>query len=133
MIIHDQQVGAPGILYKDTKANITALAGIAEGAVAYATDADEFGSYDGVTWTWGQNVSGGGGGDHLHGLARWNADGGTTFNLPDVAEYLEWATDNGSLQDDTTISLSADNTQLVFGSAPTAAHVLQAEYVIARV
>jgi len=56
----DVQKGMPAVLYTNTKANIEALAGVAEGANAYATDTDEFGSYDGATWTWGQ---GGGSGD----------------------------------------------------------------------
>lgn len=54
----DVQLGSPGVLYKDTKANIDALVGIAQGAIAYATDTDELGSYDGVaTWTWGSGGS----------------------------------------------------------------------------
>ncbi len=48
----DKQLGKPQILYKDTKANITALSGVAEGAVAYATDTDEIGTYNGTTWDW---------------------------------------------------------------------------------
>jgi hypothetical protein len=41
---------------KGTKAAIEALAGIAEGSIAYATDTKEFGSYDGAAWTWGQGA-----------------------------------------------------------------------------
>ena len=54
----DEQIGIPEVVYNDTKANIEALTGVAEGAVAYATDTDELGTYSGATWTWG---SGGGG------------------------------------------------------------------------
>lgn len=49
----DQQLGAPQILYKDTKANIEALTGVLEGAIAYATDTDEPGFYNGSIWQWG--------------------------------------------------------------------------------
>lgn len=54
---NDQQFGTPEALYKGTKAAIEALTGVPEGAVAYATDTNEFGSYNGSAWTWGQGVS----------------------------------------------------------------------------
>lgn len=57
MIKNDRVYGVPLVQYKDTKANIEALSGIGEGAIAYATDSNEFGSYDGTTWTWGQGGS----------------------------------------------------------------------------
>lgn len=57
MIKNDRVYGVPLTQYKDTKANIEALSGIPEGAIAYATDSNEFGSYDGTTWTWGQSGS----------------------------------------------------------------------------
>ena len=57
MIKNDRVYGVPLVQYKDTKTNIEALSGIGEGAIAYATDTDEFGSYDGTTWTWGQGGS----------------------------------------------------------------------------
>lgn len=57
---NDSQLGAPGVLYKDTKANIEALSGVAEGAIAYATDTNEDGTYDGATWTWGRGSGSGG-------------------------------------------------------------------------
>jgi hypothetical protein len=75
-----------------------------------------------------------GGGGHLHGLARWLADGSTTaFNLPDICEYVEVVSNAGSVVDATTYTLSADGTQIVFDAAPTAANVLQCNYVIAQV
>lgn len=71
---------------------------------------------------------------HLHGLGRWIADGAaTTFDLPDVAEYLEIAGDNFLIVDPTIYSLSADGTQLVFDSAPVIDHIITANYVIATV
>ena len=60
MIKNDRVYATPLVQYRDTKANIEALTGIGEGAIAYATDTNEFGSYDGTTWTWGQSGSGGG-------------------------------------------------------------------------
>lgn len=72
--------------------------------------------------------------DHIHGLARWIADGSlTAFELPDFAEYIEFVSDDGAVVDSAIFSLSADRTQLVFDSAPIAANIVQANYVIARI
>ena len=69
---------------------------------------------------------------HLHGIARWVADGSTTaFDLPDYAAYIESVSDNGSESDATIYSLSADSAQLIYDSAPTSTHIIQAHYVIA--
>jgi hypothetical protein len=67
MRLDDRQLGMPFIEYKDTKANIEALAGCEQGSIAYATDTDELGTYDGADWNWGS----GGVTDHgeLDGLA----------------------------------------------------------------
>ena len=56
----DSQVGIPETIYKDTKANIEAIASPVAGMVAYATDTGLFGVYDGVTsaWVWGGGGSG---------------------------------------------------------------------------
>lgn len=51
MIRSDAQLGTPQVLYKDTKANIEALT-IVEAAIAYATDTNQYGSYNGTTWDW---------------------------------------------------------------------------------
>ena len=48
----DTQKGSPAVIFSDTQANIEALAGITEGAVAYATDLDQPGWYDGAAWDW---------------------------------------------------------------------------------
>lgn len=70
---------------------------------------------------------------HLHGLMRVLGDGATTtFNLLDLAEYLEHVGVNGSFQDPLTFSLSADQSQIVFDAAPGAAQVVTLEYVIAN-
>lgn len=52
MKVGDTQLGAPSVLYTNTKANIEALSGVVEGAVAYATDTDRFGAYTGSAWRW---------------------------------------------------------------------------------
>jgi hypothetical protein len=61
---NDRQYGKPFCEYNDTKANIEALVGLSEGCIAYATDTDELGTYDGASWTWGS-----GGDDHFVALA----------------------------------------------------------------
>ncbi len=43
---------APIAQYTNTKSNIEALTGIAEGAIAYATDTDQLGTYNGASWDW---------------------------------------------------------------------------------
>jgi hypothetical protein len=40
--------------YRGTKAAIEATGSVPEGSIGYATDTNEFGSYNGTTWTWGQ-------------------------------------------------------------------------------
>lgn len=54
MIKSDQQLGAPGVLYKDTKANIEALT-VVEGATALSTDTHEDGFFNGTIWVWGRD------------------------------------------------------------------------------
>ena len=77
----DTQIGKPAVLYKNTKANIEALSGIAQGAIAYATDTDELGTYDGVSaWTWG--AGGGGGG-------TWGSITGTLSSQTDLQSALD--------------------------------------------
>ncbi len=49
---NDQQLGKPAVPYRADKAAIEALAGLDEGAYAYATDTDELGLYDGSSWDW---------------------------------------------------------------------------------
>lgn len=74
----------------------------------------------------------GGGGGHIHGLQRMLGDGSTTtFNLLDFAEYLEHVGVNGSFVDPLTFTLSADQSQITFDSAPGAGQVITLEYVMA--
>jgi hypothetical protein len=55
---------------------------------------------------------------HLHGLARWNgASGQTTFELPDIWEYVDSVMLNGLEEDPIVYSLSSDGTQIVLDSA----------------
>lgn len=56
MKLGDQQLGTPQALYKGTQSAIEALTGVPEGAVAYATDLNLLGTYDGSTWTWGSGT-----------------------------------------------------------------------------
>jgi hypothetical protein len=53
---NDVQKGKPEVVYKDTKANIEAIASPVEGMIAYATDTNEFGSYGGSAWVWGSGA-----------------------------------------------------------------------------
>lgn len=77
------------------------------------------------------NVVGGGGG-HVHGLMRILGDGATTtFNLLDLAEYLEHVGVNGAFVDPATFTLSADRSQITFDAAPGDGQVVTMEYVIA--
>ena len=49
---NDRQYGIPFCEYNDTKANIEAITGLSEGCIAYATDTNELGTYDGSDWQW---------------------------------------------------------------------------------
>jgi hypothetical protein len=53
MRTNDAQVGSPQILYKGTTAQVESLSGMVEGAIAYATDTDKIGTYNGAAWVWG--------------------------------------------------------------------------------
>lgn len=46
----DTQLGAPLVIYKDTKANIVALTGVAEGSIAYLTDERRLLIHNGTNW-----------------------------------------------------------------------------------
>lgn len=70
---------------------------------------------------------------HIHGLARWNAAGVVTFELPDIAEYIEFVANAGSLTDPGVYTLSVNRDQIIFDTAPPAGNVIQAGYVIAQV
>lgn len=71
-------------------------------------------------------------GGHLHGMQRFLGDGATdTFNLLDLAEYLEHVGVDGAFEDPATFSLSADRSQIVFDTPPGAGVVVTIEYVMA--
>jgi hypothetical protein len=77
---------------------------------------------------------GGGGSGHVHGLARWNgASGQDTFDLPDVAEYLESVTLNGLDEDPFGYSLSSDGTQILFEDPLSSDTLVIAHYVIGSI
>ncbi len=82
--------------------------------------------------TWEDAATSSSGGGHLHGLQRVLGDGSTTtFNLLDIAEYLEHIAINGGIEDPATFTLSADGTQITFDTAPPLDEVIAMEYVIA--
>jgi hypothetical protein len=73
-----------------------------------------------------------GGGATVIGLDRSVGDGATTdFYLPDLAEYVVNVSDNGAIVDPTLYSLGSAFDLVSFTTAPTAAHVLTFEYVVA--
>lgn len=55
MKLNDRQLGRPQILYRGTKAHIQSLPNPEEGMIAYATDTNELGSFDGNYWSWGSS------------------------------------------------------------------------------
>lgn len=63
---NDKQYGRPAELYTDTKANVEAQT-VSEGAIAFATDTNQLGTFNGSTWDWGV-LSGGGGATDLDDL-----------------------------------------------------------------
>jgi len=54
---NDKQLGYPQTDYTGTKAAIEALTGVPEGSTAYATDTNEFGSYNATTWDWSKTLA----------------------------------------------------------------------------
>ena len=110
MQLRDTQLGTPHVLYRDTKSVIEALTGISQGAIAYATDTDELGTYDGSAWVWG---SGGGGLDiHDHSGAT---EGGKTLQVIKDIYRFGFVTNYAGTQE-TTIAFDGTNT---FTLSPT--------------
>lgn len=73
-------------------------------------------------------------GAHLHGLVRWNGEGGQdTFELPDVWEYVDSLMLNGLEEDPTVYSLSGDGTQIILDTALLGDTLVMAHGVIAGV
>lgn len=67
----------------------------------------------------------------MQGLYRWTGDGSTTtFELVDILEELSSVHDNSLLVDPLEVALSSDGTQVVFGTAPTAGHVVVADGIV---
>lgn len=60
MRANDKQIAKPNVVYKNTKSNIEAMNPVA-GSIAFATDTQELGYYNGVSWVWGTESSAGGG------------------------------------------------------------------------
>lgn len=76
----------PGALFAAPKAIIEALNNVPEGSIAYATDTNEFGSYNGASWTWGQ---GGGSGDMLKSV--YDADNNGVVDDSESAQSIQSA------------------------------------------
>jgi hypothetical protein len=76
----DVQLARPQVLYKGTTAAIEALTGIAEGAIAYSTDDNLLGTYNGTTWDWNAHdyapTSG-----WIEISATWTRTGNHTFTV----------------------------------------------------
>ena len=82
----DTQLGTPQVPYKNTKANIEALIGIPEGAIAYATDTNELGSYDGAAWQW-----------HLANPVEYIEFDTNPLDVPKQTGILSWNITDGTL------------------------------------
>jgi hypothetical protein len=91
----DIQVGMPYVEYTNTQAAIEALAGVAEGAVAVASDANLLGYYDGTAWIWQSKGT---------GIA---------------GRIAEWVTDTHTLQASTLIKSGAGVLTLAAAGAYT--------------
>jgi len=92
--------------YINTKANIESISGLAEGCIAYATDTDELGTYDGTTWTWG---SGGG---------TWGSITGTLSDQTDLQTAFDGKVDeNAAITGATKTKITYDSKGLVTGGA----------------
>ncbi len=91
---------------------------------------DSTGALRKINWSNVGTESGAGG--HAHGLTRLLGDGSTaTFNLVDVAEYVEGVYNDGLREDSNLYTLSADGTQVTFDNTPLDENVLEFHYVIA--
>lgn len=78
-------------------------------------------------------ASSSGGTGQAEALTRWTGDGAiTAFLLPDVAETVLAISDAGLVVDPLIYTLGADGFTLTFDTAPTAAHVLTALYILAQ-
>lgn len=92
----DIQLVNPNVWLAGTKSSIEALTGLDEGAVAWATDTDEPGWYDGVTWDWGLTAVTGSHSD----LQDLDQDDHTQYILADgtrdmsLGVGIEWAIKN---------------------------------------
>jgi len=84
----DKATTLPGLVFADTKTAIEALTLVAgdEGAVAYATDTEELGRFDGTDWLWYINI--GAVTDEPTGFPNRND---SAFTFTDAARYFEIA------------------------------------------
>jgi hypothetical protein len=72
------------------------------------------------------------GGHHEHAVTRWNATAGEdTFELPDIALFLEGVTINGLTEDMAVYELSATGTQVILDDVLPMDAIVTANYVLA--
>lgn len=91
-------------------------------------DGEIYGRQDG---DWEIIPSSSGDAGHVHGLARWNgASSQTTFDLPDLAAYIESVMLNGLEEDPLVYSLSSDRSQIVLDTALASDTNVIAHYVL---
>lgn len=84
MQLDDKQLNIPFREYTNTKAAIEALTGVVAGCIAYATDTDELGTYDGADWQWGSQI---------------DAIDAEDVNIADAGDYYAATTVEGALQE----------------------------------
>jgi len=81
-------------IYTDTKANIEALS-VPEGFIAYASDTNEMGSYNGSTWDWISATSVGSFLDLTDTLSSYSGYGSYTVTVKDDETGLEFVSAPG--------------------------------------
>lgn len=118
-------MGAPqniNLLYKDTKANITALTSVYKGFIAYATDTLEIGIYTGSAWVWYlkefQDIN------RFGFIASYDGSTGTTISF-NPSNYTFTLTDSGSgwgyYLDGISYRFTGNKTIVLSGSPPSKA------------
>lgn len=95
MKLNDTQQGIPETVYKDIKANVEAITSPVEGMIAYATDTNELGSYNGTTWDWGGGSGASAFTDLTDTFASYTGKGGQFLRVKSTEDVLETATLSG--------------------------------------
>ena len=130
MIIDGKQVGYPHFLYTNGKSAIEALSGLDNGALAYASDTYEIGSYGNASWEWGvggplvDDATPQLGGDlDLNGH---NIDFSSVANISDVLDEDDMSSDSDTkLATQRSIKAYADDNLGGGGGAGFPSHICQ--------